>query len=125
MTELIDQDSPEHVSNWELKKKRIFNLLPPLLICLSFGIVAYTIITVRHDVLYPVSPWLPEYTPYYIHSLLINFCVLQFIGIVPALYLRWKKKYALSSYFMFGFIVVAKIFQNHVEFYKTIFTIFH
>lgn len=94
-----------------------FKTLSIALFAESVMIVLYTFFVINYDVNNPESPWNPVYTPYFVHSALINFAVVQFGGVIPSLYLFWKKKYVASSLVMIVFLVIARLLEHFLDFH--------
>lgn len=112
MDELID-------SEIKLKKRkspyRIFN---SLLIAGSFLFLAFTYYRIDESKYVMDSPLLPEYTPYYINNSLINISAFLFMSLFPALFLRMKKHYIISSVCILIFSAIGVFLKNRVLIYE-------
>jgi hypothetical protein len=96
-------------------------ILNTVLIFLPFLIILYTVWSVWNTKVNFTSPWLPEYTAYYINGTLINLAFIQSGGIIPGLFLRVRSHYILSSGCIIAFILVANLLKNEVQFYSLFF----
>lgn len=113
MNELIDQDLYKPVK-LNRKAKLINNLM--------FWFIGFVVLTTIFVILKTKSdlnsPFIPEYTIYQINTGLISFTIILVAGIVPGIYLRLKKKYEFSSYFVLGFFIAGLFLKDVVEFYR-------
>lgn len=98
-----------------------FKQLNTVLLSLSTVIVLFAYLSVWSTEMSMTSPWLPKYTAYYINGALINYAVIQLGGLIPALFLRVKKHYLISSVCIISFILAASILKNHVKIYEQFF----
>lgn len=114
MKELLDQIENNASTN---EMNGPFKTLSIALLAESVLIVLYTFFIINYDVNNPESPWLPVFTPYFVHSALINFAVVQFGGVIPSLFLFWKKKYVASSFVMIAFLVIARLLEHFLDFH--------
>jgi hypothetical protein len=122
MTDPIDQNAAKPTKS---TKTLPFNILSIVLLCFSLCIVAYTVLLIRHETNHPPSPWIPVHTPYFVNGALINFTVIQSIGIFPALAFRFTRHYKLSSAFIIVFMLAASIFKHTLNFYPHVFKMFN
>ena len=113
MNELLDQNTNKTKTQSNGSKP-----LNTVLLVLSIVVVLFTYLHVWNTKASLSSPWLPKYTAYYMNSALINYATIQFGGFVPALFLRIRKHYVLSSICMLAFLLAATILKNSVEIYK-------
>ena len=105
--ELLDQSRQTNQVNW-------YKPVNLVLICTSVLIPLLTIIKIWIDSKIKVSPFLPEFVVYFINNKEINISCFLLGALVPALLLRYIKKYTLSSicillFFFAGFILRRKI----------------
>jgi len=113
MNDLIDEISKKIVTQSE--KSKLYNLIT---FGIVFSIVAYTVFKVIYTKNNLDSPLLPEYTSFYMNASLINFSVIQFSGIFPALILRFGKQYTISTYCLIAFIILGLILKDSVSIYE-------
>ena len=95
-----------------------FKQLDTVLLSLSVVIVLFAYLSVWSTEMSMTSPWLPKYTAYYLNGALINYAVIQLGGLIPALFLRVKKHYLISSVCIISFILAASILKNYVKIYE-------
>ena len=113
MNELLDQKN-----NTAKVLSAGFKQLNAVLLILSIVIVLFTFLRIWETNMTMSSPWLPKYTSYYIHSALINYAVIQFGGFIPALFLRIRKQYVISSMCIIAFVLAASILKYSVKIYE-------
>lgn len=112
MSEIIDQN--EDYKDLKIRKIKKVNTFIFALISL---IPLYTIWSIHSTHQNLDSPLLPEYTAYYMNAGLINFTYISCLGIVPALYLRFKRKFTFSSITLSLFFIAGLLFKDIVPFY--------
>lgn len=103
--------------NSEIKLADPAKVLNTVLLFLPFVLILFAVWSVWNTKQSLSSPWLPEYTAYYMNGALINFAVIQSGGIIPALFLRWRKQYMLSSSCIILFIIAAMTLKQTLNFY--------
>lgn len=111
----------DHKKKDDIKSSDPAKILNTVLLFLPFAIILYAIWSLWHDIENTASPWLPEYTPYYINGVLINFTILQSLGVLPALAFRFTRHYILSSAFIILFLLAASIFKHTLNLYPHVF----
>ena len=109
--ELLDQNS-----NDTIIKKNSLKLLNTILLLISLSILTFTAWRVWDTINWMSS--ISQSSAYYVHGVLINFAVIQALGIIPAFLIRLKRHYAISSYVLIAFIILGFIFEKNVELYK-------
>jgi len=109
-----------NITTW----KRI-NLIALLIASLSF---LFLLAKVWYDAKYMASPLLPKYTAIYINAsptggqgLSINLICFVLAGLVPALFLRIKKHYMISTFCLILFFVSGYLLKCHVNIYEHFF----
>lgn len=113
MKELIDQN----ITKQKDSNSR-FRLINTLLFCLSLGMVPFTVIILYITKMNLDSPFLPNYTIYYMNAGLINFTLIQLMGVIPGFYLRIKGNNLFSTYCLLGFFFAGLILRNIIPLYQ-------
>ena len=111
MNELLDQH--KFTSKVNRNYLKLLNTIVILLSLLVVSLIAWKIWGTKNS----TSPYLPQYTIYYVHSTLINFMVIVSVGILSGLVFRAMKHYATSSFVLLAFTVLAFVFDERVELY--------
>tara|TARA_B110000285_G_scaffold165072_1_gene184374 strand:- start:2694 stop:3047 length:354 start_codon:yes stop_codon:yes gene_type:complete len=111
MSDLIDNPKFFKPSN----KVRIINVLFILMI---ISLLIITILKVWMDNRLIVSDFTPKYTVFLINGVLINFSLIEFSSLIPALYLTYKKKYLISTIVIILFLLIGFVLKDQLELYK-------
>jgi hypothetical protein len=90
-------------------------ILNTVLIFLPFAVILFTVWSVWWTKANLPSPWLPEYTAYYMNGTLINLSVILSGSIIPAFLFRWGKYYILSSVCVVLFYLAATVMKHDLE----------
>ncbi|PHR28239.1 MAG: hypothetical protein COA38_12380 [Fluviicola sp.] len=111
--ELLDQNS-----NYTIVKKSSLKLLNTILLLISVSILTFTAWKIWDTINWLSSISFSQSSAYYINGALINFAVIQGLGIIPAFLIRLKRHYAISSYILIAFIILGFILEKKIELYK-------
>lgn len=112
MDDLLDQDRTPQKFALNHKRINTFLLLIPLLL------IVFTISLVQYDRLLIVSPFVPKYIAIHANATLINYTVIQVLGLLPAIYLRFGKFYKRSTIALLVFMILGTIVKNWVAFHE-------
>lgn len=113
MNELLDQKI-----NDTIIKKNSLKLLNTILLLISLSILTFTYWRVWNTINWMSSVSFPQSSAYYVNGTLINFAIIQGLGIIPAFLIRLKRHYAISSYILIAFIILGFILEKKIELYK-------
>jgi len=108
-------DQKEHKTKNKKGQEKLYN---SILFGISFAIIILAIYKVWDTKNSLDSPLLPQYTIFHVNGALINYTIIQFFGVLPALYLRIKKHYAISTYCIIAFMILGIIIKSNVSFYE-------
>ena len=98
-----------------IKNPKLTNLIVILLVLLG---AVYLIIRIWYDTKTLGSPFLPKYTFVFIYRMHINVMCFVLAALIPAVFLRIRKKYAISTLVILMFFLIGLILKEEVLIYQ-------
>ena len=88
---------------------------------LTLLIILYTlllIIKIWYDARIALAPFPGKMTAIYTNGAFINFACFALGGLIPGIFLRWRKKYLLSFLFIVFFLIPGYYFAESIHIYE-------
>ena len=110
MNKVLRAERKENNTLWKW-----INLISIVLILIGLVLL---VLKIWYDSKLMVSPLLPKYTVIYTNRVGINIMCFLLGGLIPAIFLRIRREYLISTICIFTFFIVGLIFRNILSLYE-------